>query len=122
MADEQEYFSTSVRIRVDGKSYVGALDIDAMGELQKIWKITALDAFQAKLGKIQLSEMKDIVFVSLLRDQPNIERKASDKIANGMGLHGIVKYVTDVVKAGQAPAEAVQRGPTKRAKKARANR
>lgn len=119
---EQEFFTQSVRIRVDGKSYCGCMDIDALGELQKLWGITGLDEMQKRVEAVGFPEMKDIVFVSLLRDQPKLSRKESDKIANAMGMNGIVKYVTDVMKASSAPAEAVQRGPTRRANRPRKGR
>lgn len=117
-----EFFTQNVKVKVDGKQYVGCIDIDALGELQKIWGITSLDEMQKRVAAVGLPEMKDIVFVSLLRDQPKITRKESDKVANAMGMHGIVRYVSDVMKASQAPAEAVQRGPTRRATSPRKGR
>lgn len=113
---ELEFFTPSVRFKADGKSYVGVMDIDAFGELQKVWGVTTIDDMQKRLSAIGFLEMKDVVYVSLLRHQPNIKRAESDKIANAMGMHGIVKYVGDVVKASSPPASAVQRGPTRPAR------
>lgn len=113
--DDLDFYTQSVRFRVDGKAYVGCMDIDALGELQKIWGLTGLAEMQQRVENVGFSEMKDIVFVSLMRDQPQLDRKAADKISNAMGMNGIVKYVSDVMRAGSAPPEAVQAGPTKRA-------
>ncbi len=117
-----EFFTQSVRFKVDGKPYVGCMDIDALGELQKIWGITNLDEMQKRVANVGFPEMKDIVYVSLLRDQPSIDRKQSDKLASAMGMNGVVKYVSDVMKASSAPAEAVQRGPIKPARRRKKNR
>lgn len=119
--DDLDFFTQSVRFRVDGKAYVGCMDIDALGELQKIWGLTGLAEMQQRVENVGFAEMKDIVFVSLLRDQPQITRAKSDAVANAMGMTGIVKYVTDVMRAGSAPPSAVPAGPTRRAK-ARRNR
>lgn len=121
MAD-LEFFTPSVRFKADGKTYTGVMDIDAFGELQKIWGVTTIDDMQKRLGAIGFPEMKDVVFVSLLRHQPTIKRAESDKVANAMGMHGIVKYVGDVVKAASPPASAVQRGPIKPARSRNKNR
>jgi hypothetical protein len=115
MAD-LDFYTQTVRFTVDRKPYVGCMDIDALGELQKIWGIDSLADMQKRVENVGFPEMKDIVFVSLLREQPQITRPASDKIANAMGMSGIVKYVSDVMKAGSAPPEAVAAGPTKRAR------
>jgi hypothetical protein len=120
MSKDLEFYTQSVRIRVDGKTFVGCLNIDALGELQKIWGIEGLDELQARVTKVGFAEMKDIVFVSLLRDQPKITRAESDKIANAMGMNGIVEYVSNVMKAGQAPGSAVAAGPIRPARSRRA--
>lgn len=113
---ELEFYTSSVPFKVNGNAYTGCMDIDALGKLQEIWGITGLDEMQKRVASVGLPEMKDIVFVSLLRDQPKILRAESDKMANAMGMHGIVQYVGQVMKASQAPAEAVQRGPIKPAR------
>jgi hypothetical protein len=56
-----EFFTRSVRFRVDGKPYIGCLDLDALGELQKIWGLTSLADMQKRVENVQLPEMKDIV-------------------------------------------------------------
>jgi hypothetical protein len=114
-AEDLDFYTQSVRFRVDGKAFVGCMDIDALGELQKIWGLTSLADMQARVENVGFAEMKDIVFVSLLRDQPQLTRPQADKISNAMGMNGIVKYVSDVMRAGSAPPSAVQPGPTRRA-------
>lgn len=118
MTGDLEFYTKNVRFRIDGKAYIGCIDIDALGELQAIWGIAGLDELQKRVAKVGFAEMKDMVFVSLLREQPSISRKDSDKIANAMGL-AIVNYVSAVMKAGEAPSEAVQPGPTKPARSRR---
>jgi hypothetical protein len=115
MAD-LDFYTQNVRFRVDGKAYVGCLDIDALGELQKLWGITKLADMQKRVENVALSEMKDIVFVSLLRDQPKITRAEGHQVANAMGMNGVVSYVSQVMAAASAPPQATDSGPTKRAR------
>jgi hypothetical protein len=114
MAD-LEFFTQNVRFRVDGKSYVGCMDINALGELQKLWGVANLADMQSRVENVGFPEMMDIVFVSLLRDQPKMTRKDSDALASTMGMNGIVSYVSEVMKAGSAPKDVV---PTRRVRRA----
>jgi hypothetical protein len=115
MAD-LDFYTQNVRFKVDGKPYIGCLDLDALGELQKIWGLTSLADMQKRVENVQLPEMKDIVFVSLLRNQPQITQADGHRIANAMGMNGVVSYVSQVMAAASAPPQATGAGPTRRAK------
>jgi hypothetical protein len=95
MAD-LDFYTQSVRFRVDGKAYVGCMDIDALGELQKIWGIDGLADMQKRVENVGFAEMKDIVFVSLLRDQPQITRagKRQDRERDGHERNRQVRLAT----------------------------
>lgn len=117
-----DFYTSSVRFTVDGKPYIGCLDIDGLSELQKIWGITNLADMQKRVESVTLPDMKDIVFASLLRHQPAITQKEGHAIANAMGMNGVVKYVSQVMAAASAPPQATAAGPTKRAKARRRGR
>lgn len=117
MADELEFFTSEVPFKVDGKRYVGIMTAKAWDKLQNHWGLTGLAELQDRLGKISIADTPLIVWASLMKHHPNLTQEQGEEIADGMGMQGVVQYVSALVKAGSPPAAAMVRAnPTKRAK------
>jgi hypothetical protein len=118
MAD-LEFFTSEVRFKVNGKSYVGVMTAKAWGRLQELWGIPKLADLQKRLGEIELKDTPAIVFASLLKHHPKITEREAEDLADSMGMTGMVQYIGALVKAGSPPATAVTGGPTRRGQKPR---
>jgi hypothetical protein len=110
-----EFFTRSVRFRVDGKQYQGVMTSTAWGELQKLWKIPTLAGMQGRLENIGFDDMPEIVWASLLKYHPKTTPEQGREISDAMGM-GVANYVSQVCQAGMPPRGVSGPGPTKRAR------
>lgn len=116
--DDLQFFTRSIRFKVDGKQYQGIMTSSAWGELQKLWNVPTLGAMQNRLQEIGFDDMPQIVWASLLKYQPKITLEQGVEIADAMGM-GVANYVSQVCAAAMPPA-GVGSGPTKPATRRRA--
>lgn len=110
-----EFFTRSVRFKVDGKQYQGVMTSTAWGELQKLWKVPTLAAMQGRLENIGFADMPQIVWASLLKYHPEITPEQGGKLSDAMGM-GVANYVSQVCQAGMPPQGVSGPSPTKRAR------
>lgn len=105
MAD-LSFSSPTVRVLIDDKPTTLRLTIDALSKLQEIWDLPDLPALQERLGSMQPKDMGDLLYASMLHDQPDATPADGKNFANSLGLADLMQVVTRVVQASRPPAGA----------------
>lgn len=110
---ELRFQSPRVRVEVDGEVTTLRLGLEGLAKLQELWELPTLQDLQEKLGKMQVADMADLLFVAMLFDQPTTTRAQGKAFANSMALPDLMQTVQAVVASSRPPAEANQARPTR---------